>query len=124
MSCFVVSDRTVNKVVSAMLPAGHSCEDGENLGRELLAMNNDAVRVRYSNPSGMTTDPDDYEYPGNVNAYSDMAKLKAVNCLIYQCSEGAEIRSRDLYRQLEEISDTLAHNIVGTLKAYQDLPWD
>ena len=50
MSAFLVTQETINRVVSAMLPKDASCEDGDRLGTEMIMMNYRALAARYGDP--------------------------------------------------------------------------
>lgn len=123
MSAFVVSDQTLRHVVKGMKDECHSCEDLTAIGRRLLAMNNDAVRDRYrdADQTGMTRDPESYEYLPIFPPI--MYILKAMDCYLYQCAEG-NIPERDLYRDVKKRRDAIRAEIIRNLPEYDAVPWD
>ena len=49
-------------------------------------------------------------------------RLKAIRCLIYQCSEG-KVPDSKLYKELEVMSGRLANVIVQNTHEYDGAPW-
>lgn len=142
MSAFVVSDRTMQQCVSALTTDRQSCEDADQLGRDLYRLNVLAVNHRYrdSRPEiqeRMTDEPDAYaEWRWKVNnVVGDAAmlpenrvvacqQLKALHCLRYQMSEGEEVPASALYHDVERRTVELARQIVSGLPEYDKATWD
>ena len=134
MSAYVVEDKTINKIVAflamnqdikyALRNEGielNGQESQEKLGQELFEMNWEAVNQRYEEDPAWCRLKDykySFELPG-----SDIQSYKSLRCLIYQCSEG-NIDETDLYKKMDRILNTLAHQIVGNLKAFQTAAWE
>jgi hypothetical protein len=103
------------------------------LGRELYALNADAVAQRYEEPMDLEL-AQSYEFaknwsgpwlmvPGTPPAATDVEQYKALCCLIYQCSEG-DVPETKLYKLLVKHRQDLAERIVHDLPAYDLAPWD
>ena len=134
MSAFIVSDACMQKCVTAMLGPGDSCEYADELGDRLYAMNLEAVRVRYDDRS-----PDALPGSGIPEAFKWRVKpanfydprerkdwccyVKALQCLLYQCTEG-NVPEYDLYRRIERRINEIDRTIVSGLSEYQEAPWD
>jgi hypothetical protein len=91
---------------------------GDAIGKKLYAMNHEALWQRYGtleNCPPYRWQPAGYKTP--VRSY------KAVQCLLYQCSEG-DVPETPLYAELESIKNHLATRIIGELPAYNAVPWD
>lgn len=136
MSAYVVSNRTINRIVSYLDQHGgpyleHDL-DGQprapaELGAALNALNVEAVHQRY--PSDTEEDmpglvgPKDYAYrfelSNKFQAYGHLI------CWLYQCSEG-DVPSRALFRAMEHIASRMAGELVRSLAeiAKIEIPWD
>ena len=137
MSAFIVSDTTMNFVVNTIQDFDglrSSCfapflTDGEvdcnKLGNKLFHLNNDAVCQRYDDHD----DSNVIEFFRHTSLMpaSDRAekcqRLKAVQCLIYQCSEG-DVPETPLFKALDALSDWLQYNIISSLPEYNAAKWD
>ncbi len=146
MSAFMVNDGTIDRAVSAMIAFGETAvitrvttadmppplqdqRSLDHLGAELIKLNMEALRQRY----GDRPLPFTYVHREHTDPDPLLARLRAVACLTYQCSEG-DVPSKPLYKLLEVVEDDLAHqcarkhntiaNKVRHLAAYQALPWD
>lgn len=102
-------------------------EEAQALGDALYQLNLDAVMQRYSVctiddlPGPIGWKPGQWKFthtipPPAVRAY------KAMQCLLYQCSEG-DVPEQMLYRRLEETKRDLAEKIVDSLPQYEAAPW-
>lgn len=138
MSAFMVNDGTIDRAVSAMIAFGETAVGAptaadqcalNKLGAELIKLNMEALRQRYrARPLPFTYVHRDHTDPDPL-----LARLRAVACLTYQCSEG-NVPEKPLYKLLQVVEDDLAHqcarkhntiaNQVSNLAAYQALPWD
>ncbi|MFL5241255.1 MAG: hypothetical protein ACJ8FY_04040 [Gemmataceae bacterium] len=82
MSAFIVSERTMHRAVSALMPQDAPCAACDEMGQQLYRLNAVAIAQRY----GQRADIPDYRY---VVVFPPLIQqLKSLNCLIYQCSEG------------------------------------
>jgi hypothetical protein len=131
MSSFVVSDETINNVVTyvfkygAMRPPAcnkiidftKSFNDPDRLGREMLRMNVTAVNQCY----GKEVRPKKYFF---IYSKASVFKvLKSLQCYLYQCGEG-RVPRRKLYRLLSELEVQITSLIIEDLKEYQEAKWD
>lgn len=136
MSAFIVSDDTINGIVSFLNRHARDyrwlfdgkydlsqTEDLDKLGSDLYHMNCDAVDDRYGRG---TAAGDTSEYPAfEFKFRRDMhraAVYKAMCCLRYQCSEG-NIPERPLFKLLEEAIAAVADGIVKSLPEYEAAQW-
>lgn len=123
MSSFMVSNKTINKVltlfdINDFVKWG--CEDKQELGIKLVELNGEAVAQRYDEPVNEKA----------VSAYewesvkcSRIEALKALHCLIYQCYEGKIPKTKE-YKWLIEKQNEVAHQIIDELPEYDKAPWD
>jgi hypothetical protein len=136
MSAFIVSETCMNRVVTAALFHSNSpsfcgipipeypepdCKEGSTIGKVLYALNRAAVRSRYPDKREFATVPKRYRY-GRADD-PKAALLKAIHCLIYQCSEG-NVPKRDEYRELAWLASNLAESIVRDMPEYRSADWD
>ena len=125
MSSFIVSEGTMQRVVTAMRRPEGACEDADDLGQRLYGMNQRAIGARYKRtedfvPSFQWTVrmlPDE----GDRKGWCEL--LKAVDCLVYQCGEG-DVPKEALFQELEACRDKLRREIVRGLPEYDAAPWD
>ena len=123
MSAFIVSTETMQRVVHAwpdngLLPHRTSCESLDALGARLFAMNARAVSARYGEPEEVPA----FRYRP-LGAVHPMHQLKAVECLLYQCSEG-NVPNEDDFLALEGLAAKLREKIVNALPSYSEAPWN
>lgn len=141
MSAFIVSDKTMSVVVNAIsflcweMPAYGLYGSGfrreweeqtgidprENAGdlyRALFDLNTEAVDQRY-NEENVREYPK-YDVTLDVNNYQ---RLKSMQCLLYQCSEGNVPESR-LYKMLERSINRMALHIAEGAEQYDKANWD
>lgn len=96
-------------------------DDLSTLGRELFAMNSRALGARYGDQVETAADFAGYSYRPQLNA-NKCAVLKAIRCLLYQCTEG-KVPEETLFKMLEERAARLCYQIVQDLPAYDAAPW-
>ena len=138
MSAFIVSDKTMARVVNAVVKKTNGYEAGHfylfgtvpmeagkpdslsKLGTALYQMNADAVNQRYGD-----TDKGPVYHHRNIwpesNSYQD---LKAVHCLLYQASEGNVPETSDLFKALEQMAGDMAYDIVSQDHRFDAAEWD
>jgi hypothetical protein len=130
MSAFIISDETMNRAVNAIRESGNwpisitrgdfDTPDGLTvLGVQLFGLNDDAVSQRYQDER----DPEPMPYRYRPSRCSAAAHLKALQCLIYQCSEG-DVPSRPIYKALRNAEHALMNKIIRSLPDYQKAEWD
>ncbi len=124
MSAFVVSDRTIDRFLTAVEKAMKMKEDElQELGQQLLEMNIDAVNYRYDDEipyrqyrfkrSGRSSERQEILLDG----------YKAGCCIRYQCMEGP-IEDRVLFRKLDDMLNNIAHEYITNLDEFEKLDWD
>ena len=149
MSAFVISKATMTRVVRGICesePRGFMAHDflrvplkSANaptlIGRRLFSLNIEAVMQRYpdcaEDPNRMPGDADSATAPETFRCEDyrplthkeRIASLKALQCLIYQCSEG-DIPERQEYRELRDMERRVMARIVEALPEYEAAPWD
>lgn len=148
MSCFIVSNETLGRVVQAAATMDkHNHEylgkafaklgydlavDGGRLAHDLFDLNVDAFCERYpadSDSNSRTRYPEDipeFEFfqllPGRLNRSALIQAHKSASCLSYQCSEG-DVPERPLYKALEEFISDLESHLVASDPAWETALW-
>lgn len=138
MSAFIVSNRTINEIVSFLKydkkrdygyiakhveVLGYNfdlTESCEMLAHELYNLNYMAVNDRYSENSEHMTTTFTYQ---PVLMESKYQAIKSMDCWLYQCSEG-EIPQNELFKAIEKVRDSLCHKIIQRSKEYDVCKWD
>ena len=145
MSAYVVTDETMTKALKAIAYrpsnyflitsfAGHRLDRDATaaqfdatmtkIGRELFALNYQAVGERY-NESAENLDAG-YQFSNNDFRTGRIADLvvnvKALHSLIYQCSEGNAMES-PLFKALVEADGVLCQHIVCEMAEYKAAAW-
>ena len=133
MSAFIVESSCVDRAVSLWMTDSHgqspnhgahfSCEDADELGRKMMRLNVRAVDHRYRTNEGADWETyiDGYAYP--LKYVPRIEALKALQCVIYQCSEGDEFTSTDTYKEMRRMERLALQHIVDQLPEYQKAPW-
>lgn len=127
MSAYFVSRQTVHDAVTAwtwVFQQPRSQAQLDQIGRQLWAMNAEAIRQRY--PSVIGTDEERdmtgaaaayaYRHPRNLTP-AQMAK--SAHCLRYQCSEGNVPETFPTYRYLDQACEAM-----GNPPGYDAAAWD
>lgn len=138
MSAYIVSDETINKVVSYLYckkdshfwPANEIKEsynlktrqDFERLAQDMFNLNIEAVEQRYGKGQAKEFRPLNFQFRLTANGTS-IHVLKALRCWLYQCSEGDCPEVSFLYKMMNEFSHLLALDIVENMPAYENAPW-
>jgi hypothetical protein len=146
MSAFVVSDKTINRIISFFLD--NSCDrkneywydleplrelkylpniptewdekNGEKLAKAMFALNCKAVKDRYGD-----NDTVDYklQYGNLANNVDVFQIIKHLNCFLYQCSEGKIINTK-LYKAIEKVVGNIALTVITSNCKYEAAEWD
>lgn len=133
MSAFVVSPQTMHNVVATMRNDVADLDTLNQLGRDLFAMNIEAVCQRYpdcrDNPENMPG-PIDQQGVGEGYCFNPaaaspcaIARYKAARCLRYQCNEG-DVPESEQYAKLNDAINEMANAIVSTLPEFEHAGWD
>ena len=143
MSAFVVDTTCMDRVVrgfALMQPRMFNQDSLTASGRQFFKLNIEAVQQRYGGlhradpiddiEGGRATDYEYTEPPEVPGCPPDIDSLKAMHCLIYQCSEG-DVPEQRLYQLLVEISQKLEARIraehgtddIHDMPAYQRAEW-
>ena len=135
MSSFMVTNRHANIIVTGLRElAGNkgyelvrgtvfdnldgSPKPAKEIGQALLNLNHQALCERYADVKG---DAPIFRATGQVGD-GDVGTYTALECLIYQCSEGS-VPETQTFKDLETILARLAARIVRALPAYEKAPW-
>ena len=144
MSAFVVSDSTINRVVSwinnetvgsngltygrigrILKGIGHAPDQDNfevNLGLAMFDLNVLAVNQRYGDGEAEKFRPLDYAFkpatPGSV-----YQALKSLHCWHYQCAEG-DVPETEFYKAFESVIHAIEGGIVSRLPQYEAAQWD
>jgi len=127
MSAFIVDTKTMHRVVWAIVNntksfAGMTIEqDGASrIGQRLFQLNAAAVNYRYGDDEVVQ----DIRYSYRPQPMTmPVQAYKAIQCFLYQCSEGEQFETSAEYLDLVALSDRLAHAIVQRLPAYNAAEW-
>ena len=121
MSCFIVDDAGVNRVVSLFRENFSACEDLDKLGLNLKRMNLIAYHSRYQSEAGRF---EELSFRYQLKNEPLIQSLKSAECLLYQCSElGVQGSFSNEFKMLEEKIVSVKHEIVSGMKEYQEADW-
>lgn len=124
MSAYFVEKETVDGAICAILHSGFlmSLEQATTLGRSLWLLNAAALEQRYEDESAT-------DYLEEITAYTwapqrkdQVTLIRALDCLLYQCSEGS-VPEAKLFKWAQEIADRLAGPHLRSSQAYYNAPW-
>jgi hypothetical protein len=141
MSAYVVSDDTINKVVSFLtiktrrnnlhgygtrrLQAnGHDLsnkEDQRELAEKMFELNCESINQRYGEGEAEKFRSLNFEYHFTTQTNQYWA-LKALRSWLYQCCEG-NVMETELYQTMEAVSCDIALAIVEQSPEYEKAPW-
>ena len=119
MSAFVVNEETINKAVTLISRDSTTMSQRQksDLGDRIWQMNTAAVAQRYNDK------PEEVAmfvfHPAN---YSVAECLKAMHCVIYQCSEG-DVLEWSLYKLLDGVADNVSETISRDSADYENADW-
>lgn len=134
MSAFMVEDKVINTVVSWLSVKKYDNRDFVGLARKLetekdekefaesmFQLNIKAIEQRYGEGQAKEFRPLDFEYKFNLPV-SDIITLKALKCLLYQCSEG-DVPETQLFKDLESLEYDIMNIIIRAIPEYDQAPW-
>jgi len=126
MSAFMVSDNTINRILSQITVddagrcLGRFAELSiVELGEKMLKMNEEALFQRYGDKAPV----EKIKLKTTDTQCSKIQALKSLRCLLYQCSEG-KVPETVLFKSLEKLSDRWALSIINDLDDYANAEWD
>ncbi len=136
MSAYIVHEKVMHRVVSAILASGEEWFMGRlisrstppamreisatRIGRRLYALNALAVRQRYPHEPAYGSRPRNYAW--QRHDVSPEQGVKCLTCLLYQCSEG-RVYGYGHYRELQQMQGILSYNIVKETPGYAQASW-
>jgi len=143
MSAFIVEDETINiplglfyievvgssgydEIPRRLKEAGYNIDQDETeiarLGQDMFNLNCEAVNQRYGENQAETFRKLNYKYEFLPEVTAAHA-YNAINCWIYQCSEGNVPMTSQLFKTVSKISDALAHRIALKTPEVQKARW-
>jgi len=133
MSAFIVDKKTMDRVLGFITSQPDTSLKGrplDQLGRELFAMNLDAVNQRYParnpdrlpGPNDHSDIFDNYTFAPDLDA-SAAEELKAAKCLVYQSCEGDVPDTSTLYRELNRLTQTPLSEAISETPEYEAAAW-
>ena len=144
MSCFIVSHRVINNILSGV----YKCYEKDymldykirkffnieelkdflsdsyltKLGRELIRMNIKSVNSYYHH-NYSNNHASKYKFQYNPDCSLEQS-YKSIDCLEYQSSELPEYENLKTYKKLQMLKARIADTIVTRLKGYSEAEWD
>ncbi len=139
MSAFIVSeacmDRCINVIADQFMHDNARTfgslilddpEDLTTLGQQLFKLNQQAIHARYGGP-GTPNHNDDYaavpDFKMKWQVITLVDGVKALQCLLYQCSEGDIPETSLLYANLDKAVLAIQSRIVSALPEYEKAAW-
>lgn len=121
MSSFVVAYSTIDRILSfySKKEAILSEQELTLFGRKMLKLNIDAVNQRYQEGDGYKYAE---KYTFNKTGVSQVEAIKALDCFLYQCSEGTCPR-RKLFKELEGTRNGWRREVVDNNPEYVNARW-
>lgn len=131
MSSFVVTNKTINQVVSHLQTCdskrtydhwmrqamGFSLTNTQELVDHMLSLNLTAIYIRYGDePSGVA-------YTFRHVPVTEIQAYKSLQCWLYQCTEG-KASTNPFYKVMERIAGSIASHIISKLPGYEKAHWD
>lgn len=137
MSSFLVSDLTINRIISFLSYYGGwkgdriktmfkeeydydliNQDDLNLLGIAMLKMNTEALTQRYNDK-----EKNDISFKHEFVKTTIFQALKSLQCYLYQCMEG-DICKRKFYLDLRKVQRNLESDIIDELPLYKEAEWD
>ena len=141
MSSFLVSDKTINNIVTGLTSniwieglmweypfKNLTGEELNNLGRELLKLNHYALNQRYKEKINnqrykeKINNKEINKYVFSYQSSSLLQFIKNLNCFLYQCSEGKTINKK-MFKLLTKIQQCFYYKVVSGLEDYKKSEW-
>ena len=137
MSAFLVSHATVDVILTqlelrdgeqlarlfAPFTAPEDPRDAlDNLGRQILALNVEALRSCYPGHDHSQEEREAAAYVHRSRPETAGYALKQLDCLTYQLAEG-NVPSRPLFDALDEAFRVISARVVNAVPAYTAAPW-
>ena len=133
MSSFLVSDKTINNIVTGLTSniwieglmweypfKNLTGEELNNLGRELLKLNYYALSQRYGDKINNNKEIEKYVF--NYEHTSLLQFIKNLDCFLYQCSEGKKINKK-MFKLLTKIQRCFYYKVIYDLEDYKKAKW-
>lgn len=134
MSAFLVDDKTINGIATSVFDSRNEVQErmkvelsevgintSEELGKAMFDLNVYSLKQRYGSAEGFREM--DYKY----NLIPDVGRfqlLKSLRCFLYQACEGDTPETSELYKLIDNFSNSLALNIVNSLPEYERADWN
>lgn len=140
MSCFMVADERINRIVTFLaFEQGSSAIDAVDvpkevfgdltaiagrhaLGQSIYDLNRRAFQARYEDRYASDAPERSFAYQ-HVAGGTDVRVYKDLCCLLYQCSEGDIPETSLLYHALEERAQVIAERYIRRSAEYNKEPW-
>lgn len=130
MSAFIVTEETIRRCVEGVreLLTKQRVDyawphDPSDIGQALWDMNESAVRQRYPGEGNDLPGSEITEYRHRKGYYNNLQQIHALQCLLYQCSEG-NVPETPLFKATTLVAGEIALHVVRNLPAYDKLAWD
>lgn len=126
MSAFIVSKECLERALSLWAHPINSWrrplypDDLDALGTRMQELNESAVAGRYR--ESLTSGPPVLTR-FSVKSVRPLVALKALQCLIYQCSEGDIPEKSTLYSEMRDVERATMGEIVREMPEWRDAPW-
>lgn len=132
MSAFFVEDETIHAALTLFSHAMPQTTDRLTaVGRDMLALNADAMDARYGTATGsgnaeIMAELTSYRKAAAAYAWRPItgqpvaALFKSLECWLYQCNEG-DVHRRELFQLFEQLAKRLDH--LRDDPAYKTAPW-
>jgi hypothetical protein len=138
MSAFIVSDTTMHRAVyiiakharsfmgvtlaQSAQTIGDDLKAMDEIGRKLFELNERAVAGRYHKTPDLTAHAGYIWQSSEIPLRNEIACYKALECLLYQCSEDP-VHDSPEWRELDTMCGNVARRIVANLPEYDAAPW-
>jgi len=125
MSAYIVSNRTINTIVSylndqVIYPSGSLSEAKmKKIGKYLMSINVKSIRARYSEADG-TVEMENYVFK-KIEKVSHLTVIGCISCLQYQCCEFEGWEKSSAYNLLNRIGCDAFLNYTREIEI--KIPW-
>lgn len=152
MSCFIIKDETINKLVNFFASCAYSnieykpeitiilnncgydltkektleVTDDLRLMLDMKTLNKSAYNICYGidEKIDLSNPYDTFEYSFGLCENNIYQILKSLECFLYQCMEGDFYKQNDLFNALKQIEDVLKNYILSHLDEYKKAKWE